>query len=144
MRKRAGWIGRIESRLGRSPHDRKKMAVLKSGGREAITDYTVERTYGPEARPLAARLRCRLHTGRTHQIRVQLASKGAPCLGDAVYGSGAPARPVKDAIESAQLSRQALHAAVLGFVHPITGETMRFETPPPADMQALEQALEAL
>lgn len=136
--------GRIESRLGRSPYDRKKMAVLKAGGREAITDYTVERTYGPEARPLAARVRCRLHTGRTHQIRVQLASKGAPCLGDAVYGSGAPARPVKDAIESAQLHRQALHAAVLGFVHPITGETMRFETPPPADMQALEQALEAL
>lgn len=136
--------GRIVTRLGRSPHDRKKMAVLASGGREAITDYVVERAYGPENKPLAARVRCRLHTGRTHQIRVHLASKGAPCLGDPVYGSSAPARPVKEAIEAAGLSRQALHAAVLGFVHPTTGQVMRFETPPPTDMQTLETALEAL
>ncbi|MBX7249002.1 MAG: RluA family pseudouridine synthase [Caulobacteraceae bacterium] len=140
--------GRIETRIGRSPHDRKKMAVLKSGGREAVTDYAVERVFGPEGggggRPLAARVRCRLHTGRTHQIRVHLASLGAPCLGDPVYGSGAPARPVRDAIESAQLHRQALHAAVLGFVHPVTGETMRFETLPPEDMLRLEEALAQL
>src|SRR5690606_7246245 len=83
--------GRIETRIGRSPHDRKKMAVLKSGGREAITDYAVERAFGPAERPLAARVACRLHTGRTHQIRVHLASRGSPCLGDAVYGSGQPA-----------------------------------------------------
>ena len=136
--------GRIETRLGRSQHDRKKMAVLKTGGREAITDYAVERAYGPADRPFAARVRCRLHTGRTHQIRVHLASKGAPCLGDPVYGSGAPARAVKEAVEAAGLARQALHAAVLGFVHPVSGQPMRFETPPPADMQALERALEAL
>jgi 23S rRNA pseudouridine1911/1915/1917 synthase len=70
-----------------------------------------------------------------------LASKGAPCLGDPAYGSGSPAAPVKAAIAAAGLHRQALHAAVLGFVHPITGETLRFETPPPADMQALEALL---
>lgn len=136
--------GRIETRIGRSSHDRKKMAVLKSGGREAVTDYAVERVFGPADRPLAARVLCRLHTGRTHQIRVHLASKGAPCLGDPVYGSGAPARPVREAIEAAGLKRQALHAAVLGFAHPVTGEALRFETPPPADMAALEAGLVAL
>ena len=136
--------GRIETRIGRSPHDRKKMAVLKSGGREAVTDYAVERTFGPAARPLAARVGCRLHTGRTHQIRVHLASRGAPCLGDPVYGSGQPARPVREAVEAAGLRRQALHAAVLGFVHPVSGEALRFETPPPADMAALEAMLAGL
>jgi 23S rRNA pseudouridine1911/1915/1917 synthase len=120
------------------------MAVLKSGGREAITRYRMERPFGPRDRPLAARLVCELETGRTHQIRVHLASKGCPCLGDPVYGSGVPAAPVRAAIDEAGLRRQALHAAVLGFVHPVTGEKLRFETPPPADMAALENALAAL
>jgi 23S rRNA pseudouridine1911/1915/1917 synthase len=136
--------GVIHTRLGRSPHDRKKMAVLKSGGREAITRYKVERLFGPQARPLAARVACELETGRTHQIRVHLASKGCPCLGDPVYGSGVAAGPVRAAVEAAGLHRQALHAAVLGFVHPVTGQNLRFETPLPADMAALEQALTAL
>ncbi len=136
--------GRIQTRIGRSPHDRKKMAVLASGGREAITDYLVERAFGPEKKPLAARVVCRLHTGRTHQIRVHLASKGAPCLGDPVYGSAAPVRQVREAVAAAGLHRQALHAAVLGFVHPVTGKAMRFETPPPEDMRALEAALAEL
>ena len=137
--------GRIETRIGRSMSDRKKMAVLKAGGREAITDYVVQRAFGTPAKagaaPLAARVACTLETGRTHQIRVHMASKGAPILGDAVYGSGSPAAPVKVAIAEAGLSRQALHASVLGFVHPVTGEALRFETPPPADMQALETLL---
>jgi len=133
--------GRVETRIGRSPHDRKKMAVLKSGGREAVTDYAVERVLGPADRPLAARIRCRLHTGRTHQIRVHMASLGTPCLGDPVYGSGAPAAPVREAVEAAGLARQALHAAVLGFVHPVTGAALRFETPLPGDMARLEAAL---
>ena len=136
--------GVIQTQLGRSPHDRKKMAVLKSGGREAITHYRVEQVFGPAAKPVAARAACELETGRTHQIRVHLASKGAPCLGDVVYGSGAPAAPVKAAIEEAGLHRQALHAAVLGFVHPITGERLRFETPLPPDMATLEALLSAL
>jgi 23S rRNA pseudouridine1911/1915/1917 synthase len=136
--------GTIATRLGRSTHDRKKMAVLARGGREAVTHYQLERTFGPGARPLAARVRCRLETGRTHQIRVHLAHKGAPCLGDPVYGAGAPAAPVRAAIEAAGLRRQALHAAILGFAHPLTGEALRFETAPPADFCALEGALIAL
>ena len=136
--------GMIDRRIGRSPHDRKKMAVLNSGGRTAITDYAVEKAYGPQERPLAARVACRLRTGRTHQIRVHLASKGTPCLGDPVYGSGAPASAVRAAIEASGLHRQALHAAVLGFTHPVTGQTVRFESPLPPDMAALQAGLEAL
>jgi 23S rRNA pseudouridine1911/1915/1917 synthase len=136
--------GTIATRIGRSSANRKKMAVLKSGGREAVTHYRTEKTFGPQARPLAARLSCRLETGRTHQIRVHLAHKGAPCLGDPVYGAGAPAPAVRAAILASALSRQALHAAVLGFIHPITGERLRFETPPPTDMAELERRLSAL
>ena len=73
-----------------------------------------------------------------------MASRGAPILGDPVYGSGSPANPVRDAIAAAGLTRQALHAAVLGFVHPVTGEALRFETQPPEDMRLLEHGLAAL
>jgi 23S rRNA pseudouridine1911/1915/1917 synthase len=133
--------GTVETQIGRSPHDRKKMAVLKSGGRHAVTHYDVARRFGPAARPLAARVSCTLETGRTHQIRVHLSSLGCPCLGDQTYGAGAPANAVRQAIAEAGLTRQALHAAVLGFVHPVTGQALRFETPLPDDMRRLEQAL---
>jgi 23S rRNA pseudouridine1911/1915/1917 synthase len=136
--------GTITTQIGRSSHDRKKMAVLRSGGREAITHYGVDRTFGPQERPLASQVSCRLETGRTHQIRVHLASKGSPVLGDPVYGSGAPSTSVRDAIAQSGLTRQALHAAVLGFRHPVTGELLRFETHLPADMAHLLSLLEAL
>jgi len=136
--------GVIATRIARSPRDRKKMAVVRAGGRQAVTCYEVLRWYGPEARPLAAKLACRLETGRTHQIRVHLAHIGAPCLGDPLYGAGAPAPAVKAAIANAGLARQALHAAVLGFRHPITGEALRFETDPPADMARMESGLQLL
>jgi 23S rRNA pseudouridine1911/1915/1917 synthase len=136
--------GTIEGAIARSTHDRKKMALVKSGGRHAITHYAVERAFGPQEKPLAAKVACRLETGRTHQIRVHLASKGNPCLGDPTYGSGPPAEAVRAAIREAGLTRQALHAAVLGFVHPITGERLRFESPLPQDMARLEALLEKL
>ena len=136
--------GSIESRIGRSAHDRKKMAVLRSGGREAVTHYAVEASFGPAERPLAARVACTLETGRTHQIRVHLASKGAPVLGDPLYGSGPAAAPVRAAIAEAGLKRQALHAAVLGFRHPVTGQALRFESPLPPDMRALLERLKQI
>ena len=137
-------LGTVATRIARSPRDRKKMAVVRSGGREAVTHYAQQQAFGAAARPLAARLACRLETGRTHQIRVHLAHIGAPCLGDPLYGAGAPAPAVKAAIADAGLTRQALHAAVLGFVHPITGEALRFETPLPPDLARLETALAKL
>lgn len=136
--------GEVEAAIARSPADRKKMAVVKAGGRRALTRYRVEQAFGPAARPLAARVRCRLETGRTHQIRVHLAHLGAPLLGDPAYGSGPPATAVRAVIVEVGLRRQALHAAVLAFRHPITGEALRFETSPPPDLQALQAALAAM
>ena len=136
--------GTIAGRIGRSSTDRKKMAVLRSGGREAVTHYATEAAFGPPSKPLAARVACTLETGRTHQIRVHLASKGVPLLGDPTYGSGPPAASVREAMAAAGLARQALHAAVLGFRHPVTGEQVRFKTPLPPDMAALEEGLRGL
>jgi 23S rRNA pseudouridine1911/1915/1917 synthase len=139
--------GAIATQIGRARFDRQRMAVLKSGGREAITHYKVEATWGENTskgfRPLAARVACTLETGRTHQIRVHMAHKGAPVLGDPLYGSSLPVAPVRAAMVDAGLERQALHAAILGFVHPITGAALRFETALPPDMAALETNLAA-
>ena len=135
--------GTVNTRIGRSHHDRKKMAVLRGGGREAITHYRLDEVYG-STKPLAALLTCRLETGRTHQIRVHMAHLGCPCLGDPVYGSGAPHRDVQAILDALGFERQALHAAVLGFVHPITGEKLRFKAALPADMAGLVEALRTL
>jgi 23S rRNA pseudouridine1911/1915/1917 synthase len=149
--------GMIETRLARSPHDRKKMAVVRDpnsmAGKHAITKYWTIETYGQiegaaAGRAAAALVECRLETGRTHQIRVHLAHIGAPLIGDQTYGKFRGLK-LADAHETAEAAardfpRQALHAAVLGFRHPQTGEDLRFEAPLPRDMEALLAHLRAL
>jgi 23S rRNA pseudouridine1911/1915/1917 synthase len=136
--------GEIGGNIGRSTVNRKKMAVVAEGrGKPAVTRYRVERRFGEHA----AQLECRLLTGRTHQIRVHLAHSGHPLIGDPVYGTRAGravshAGPLGAAI--AGFPRQALHARLLGFTHPETGEQLRFESPLPADMQGLISSLERL
>jgi len=124
--------GRFETLYGRHPRDRKKFSSKVTRGKKASTHYRVERRFGD----FAALLRCTLATGRTHQIRVHLADHGSPVVGDPVYGR---ARRRDD--WAGAIGRQALHAAVLAFVHPATGEPVRFETPPPEDFQTLVAAL---
>ncbi|NOY27869.1 MAG: RluA family pseudouridine synthase [Oligoflexia bacterium] len=132
--------GRIEARLGRHPRDRKRFAVVQSGGRAAVTHWSVRgvaRLPIPGARQggVFSLVECRLETGRTHQVRVHLSSLGHPLLGDPVYRARCvyplPLRAVMD-----QLDHQLLHAWHLGFRHPTSGEWLSFCTPPPADYAA--------
>jgi 23S rRNA pseudouridine1911/1915/1917 synthase len=130
--------GCINTLHGRHPVDRKKFTSqvkLLRMGKEAVTHYEVrERLRGP-----AALLGLRLETGRTHQIRVHCADSSFPLLADPVYGRVPKNEPLRTLAKT--LGRQALHAAVLGFEHPITHEALRFESPLPADMQAVLDAL---
>jgi len=147
--------GRIETRIARSSHDRKKMAVIDTPGSEAgkhaITNYKTLKSFGQEpgkavGHAMAALVECRLETGRTHQIRIHMAHIGCPLLGDPVYGRGRSTPLVKldSGKDFKDFRRQALHAAILGFEHPVTGEHLRFETEPPKDMQRLQGFLERL
>ena len=133
--------GSIEGAIGRDPRERKRMAVLARGGKPALTHY---RTLAAHP-PAAALLECRLATGRTHQIRVHLASRGHPVVGDPLYLRRIPAaaRALPEALRCTLLDfpRQALHASRLGFAHPRTGAPLSFATAPPPDMQALLGAL---
>ena len=133
--------GEIEGAIGRDPRDRKRMALVTRGGKPALTRYRVTAGY----HAAASLLECRLATGRTHQIRVHLASAGHPVVGDPVYLRRIPAisRGVPEPARGRLLDfpRQALHAAVLGFRHPATGHEMRFETPLPADFQGLLEGI---
>jgi len=122
--------GRIETLHGRDPKSRLRFSSRVLEGRPAITDLeVVERSSAGGA----ALVRLTLHTGRTHQIRVHLSQEcGTPIVADALYGG--PARPEPAQSIARELGRQALHASVLGFVHPVTGEAHRFESPLPADL----------
>ena len=128
----------IMGNIGRSPRNRKKMAVVQRGGKPAATRYTVLRSL---AAGQASLVECRLLSGRTHQIRVHMAARGHPLLGDPLYGRGGKARlkalaaPARDAVEA--LDRQALHAKTLGFRHPVTGDAVRFESVLPRDIEEL-------
>jgi len=119
--------GRIDRPIGRHPRDRKRMAVVE-GGKRAVTRYALIEA----AAPLAARVRCTLETGRTHQIRVHMTGLGHPILGDPVYKARRRPR-MPEALKAGLdgLGRIALHATTLGFDHPVTGERLRFDSPPP-------------
>jgi 23S rRNA pseudouridine1911/1915/1917 synthase len=123
--------GEVDSPIGRDPVHRKKMSVRAPRGREARTSWRVEERFDG-----AALLRVRIHTGRTHQIRVHLASIGHPVAGDAVYGGKRTPSSRRGAAREAfaSLERPALHAARLAFTHPATGERLAFEAPLPADL----------
>lgn len=135
--------GVITGAIGRSTANRKKMAIVKRGGKAAETRYSTSAAFGN----VAAHVRCRLATGRTHQIRVHLASLGHGLIGDQVYGARARSFgkiPVEIASVLKSFPRQALHAATLGFTHPATGKDMMFDSPLPRDLAALEKALSAI
>ena len=147
--------GRIETQLTRSSRDRKKFEVPRdphsTDGKHAITNYQTLTRFGqkPDAAigtGLAAKVECRLETGRTHQIRVHMAHIGCPLLGDPLYGNrrGTLLATSETGKALKDFRRQALHAAILGFEHPITGAAIRFERDMPKDMQRLEKFLEHL
>jgi 23S rRNA pseudouridine1911/1915/1917 synthase len=132
-----GRAGRVDAPLGRHQHHREKMAIVDADrGRSAVTHWRVEESLGA-----ATLVACRLETGRTHQIRVHLAHIGHPLLGDSIYGAGfkTKAARLEPAAQSALLAlgRQALHAATLGFEHPVTGESLLFRSPLPDDFATL-------
>jgi 23S rRNA pseudouridine1911/1915/1917 synthase len=137
--------GEITGNIGRSPRNRKKMAVLHRGGKAAATRYRVLRVL---ASGLVSLVECRLLSGRTHQIRVHMSEKGHPLLGDPLYGRAGGARvarlPAAAKAALASLGRQALHAKTLGFRHPVSAETLRFESELPLDIKLLISTLEIL
>ena len=137
--------GTINAPIGRHPRSRDKRAV-REGGRAALTHWEVLQRYqSVDGRPVASLLACRLETGRTHQIRVHLAHIGHPLMGDEVYGPGFKTKAAhltpaaREALTA--LGRQALHAYLLGFAHPTTGEMLEFRAELPADLARLRNVL---
>lgn len=135
----------IDQPIDRHPHARDKMAV-RPNGREAVTHWQRLETYnGADGKPVASLLACRLETGRTHQIRVHLAHAGHPLLGDETYGTGFKTKvthlpaSAREALEG--LGRQALHAYLLGFEHPVSHEEMRFRSELPDTLARLRHEL---
>jgi 23S rRNA pseudouridine1911/1915/1917 synthase len=140
--------GRIEGNIARSKHNRKKMAIVKIGGRHAVTHFKVSKRFGPPGEAIVTLLTCRLETGRTHQIRLHMAQFGHTLVGDPIYGSQRKRAPhsidpgARAALEG--FPRQALHAATLGFKHPVTREELQFEREIPNDFKTLVSALDAI
>ncbi|WP_202396056.1 RluA family pseudouridine synthase [Stappia sediminis] len=141
--------GTIDAPLARSVTNRQKITVTRSGGRRAITHWQMIKRYGSgDGDAPASLIACRLETGRTHQIRVHMAHIGHPLIGDADYGAGFRtkaarlAEPARSA--AARFPRQALHAGLLAFAHPETGDLMRFKSEIPDDFQALLDAFDTL
>ena len=132
--------GTVDATLARSSHDRKKMAIVEGAedrggrGKRAVTHWRLLETLRD-----AALIECRLETGRTHQVRVHMASIGHPLLGDPIYGRPRPEH--RSALANPPFRRQALHAAGLSFVHPVSKQNCSFQSPLPADMQALLSVL---
>ncbi|MEP7349319.1 MAG: RluA family pseudouridine synthase [Sphingorhabdus sp.] len=127
--------GTVRTQIGRSTTNRKKMAVLpENKGKHAVTHFKTKEVFKN-----AALVSCTLETGRTHQVRVHMAHLGHPLIGDSVYSNRQ--NPYKIGPNQSKFDRQALHAATLGFIHPISGETLCFESSLPEDMQLLLSAL---
>lgn len=141
----AGGILKITTQLARHKTDRQRQAVLFHGGRHAVTRVRVVESFGTP--PVASLVECWLETGRTHQIRVHMSHAGHGLIGDQTYGGRRKLSPKAVGERAAALAesfpRQALHAATLGFAHPVTGEMLRFESPLPADFAGLLAALQA-
>ena len=137
--------GEIEGNIGRSPVNRKKMALVAAGGKPALTRYAVLRGFAGGA---ASLVECRLATGRTHQIRVHLTALGHPLIGDGTYGRVRAARLNGLRPEARErltgFPRQALHAYRLGFLHPASGEHLSFQSDMPLDINALLKFLESV
>jgi 23S rRNA pseudouridine1911/1915/1917 synthase len=140
--------GTIDAPIGRHPTSRTKMAVLPGKGREAVTHWRVIETFGPKDAAVASLVECRLETGRTHQVRVHLSSIGHPLIGDPLYGRGFKSKigklPEKLQSKLATLDRQALHAAKLVFVHPVSGTLLEFNSSLPRDLAEIVYAFKEL
>ncbi|GAA0776581.1 RluA family pseudouridine synthase [Roseibium denhamense] len=139
--------GTVDANLARSQVNRQKIAVVKTAGRTAITHWQVKERFGSgDQQALASLMECRLETGRTHQIRVHMAHIGHPLIGDNDYGPGFKTKanrleePLKGLVQG--FNRQALHAGLLAFEHPVSGKTLRFESTYPEDFERLLSGLQ--